>query len=113
MPIKMISKSSHTYGTRRLKAGDEFEVSGQSDARLLHALGRADMVAAKMNAKPVPPAPAPAPAPVAAKTTGRGRWLRKNLENPAEPDSPTVPRDHGLVGSVDLTGLASDNDPVA
>ena len=37
----MISLQDHLYGGKRLKSGDKFEVRGQSDARLLKALGRA------------------------------------------------------------------------
>lgn len=51
--VKMISKTAHLYGTRRLQAGDEFEVRGESDARLLLALRRAER-APKIVEKPAP-----------------------------------------------------------
>ena len=41
MRIKMVSKNTMFYGTRRLKAGDAFVVSAR-DARILAALGRAE-----------------------------------------------------------------------
>jgi hypothetical protein len=41
MSIPMISLVAHLYAGKRLKAGDKFECRGQSDARLMRALGRA------------------------------------------------------------------------
>lgn len=42
MKIEMVTKQPHLYGGKRLKAGDAFQVSGESDAKLLTALGRAE-----------------------------------------------------------------------
>jgi hypothetical protein len=39
--MKMLSLKPHLYAGRRLNTGDEFECRGQSDRRLLIALGRA------------------------------------------------------------------------
>jgi hypothetical protein len=120
MPIKMKSLKSHRYGTRHLTAGQEYEVPGESMARLHKAMKwaeRAPTVAA--------PAPAPAPEPVPQK------WRRKTPEqklaplvdtaptapvgtpNP-DPDKPVEPVEHGLVGTVrryvrrDLTPSSED-----
>ncbi len=41
--IRMIAKQPCTYGTRRMVAGDEFDASGRSDARLYSALGWAEV----------------------------------------------------------------------
>lgn len=38
---KMIAAKGFTYGTRRLQAGDLFQVNSRHDARALVALGRA------------------------------------------------------------------------
>jgi len=50
--MKMIATKTLRYGTRSLRAGDEFEASPR-DARVLQAIGKAGL--------PLPP-PAPAPA---------------------------------------------------
>lgn len=42
MPIKMISRGGHRYRNRMMTAGEEFEVAGQSDAKLMRALKWAD-----------------------------------------------------------------------
>ena len=39
--IRMMSMKDHLYAGKRLKAGDKFVCRGESDARLLRALGRA------------------------------------------------------------------------
>lgn len=41
MKIEMVALKPFTYGGKRLKPGQRFEVKGQSDARLLRALDRA------------------------------------------------------------------------
>lgn len=46
MPIKMIFKSARPYGGRRVAAGQAVTVPGQSDARLLSALGWASVAPA-------------------------------------------------------------------
>lgn len=43
MRVNMIATKDMTYGTRRLKADDEFEAT-RPNARLLEALGRARLV---------------------------------------------------------------------
>lgn len=42
MKITMITKKPHIYAGKRLALGNEFEVAGRDDARLLEALGRAE-----------------------------------------------------------------------
>jgi hypothetical protein len=42
--VNMISIKDHTYGTRRLKAGDDIENVSGPNARLLKALGRARLI---------------------------------------------------------------------
>lgn len=49
MKQKMIAKSRMTYGTRRLKAGDDFEAT-RGYARVLNAIGKASPAGA--DAKP-------------------------------------------------------------
>jgi hypothetical protein len=49
MTIQMISLAAHLYAGQRLQAGDKFTCRGESDARLLRALGRA------INYTPPPP----------------------------------------------------------
>lgn len=39
--IPMISLQAHLYAGKRLKPGDKFDARGESDARLMRALGRA------------------------------------------------------------------------
>jgi hypothetical protein len=69
--VKMISKGSHRYGTRMLRAGDEFDATGETDAKLLTALGRAER-AEMSKAAHVPEAAAPRAAKkVAAKKSTR------------------------------------------
>ena len=41
MSVLMISLKDHIYASRRLRCGAQFSARGQSDARLLVALGRA------------------------------------------------------------------------
>jgi hypothetical protein len=53
--IPMISLQAHVYAGKRLNPGDKFECRGQSDARVLRALGRAIDYTA-------PPEPVHAPA---------------------------------------------------
>jgi hypothetical protein len=60
--MKMVSLKPHVYAGKRLSVGDEFEVSGRSDARLLTAIGRA--IVAPPPA-PEPPAPPPVSRPLA------------------------------------------------
>lgn len=57
--IKMISLKPHLYASKRLVAGQQFEARGQTDARLMIALGRAEI--APVVAAPAPVAPASAP----------------------------------------------------
>jgi hypothetical protein len=54
--MKMLSLKPHVYAGRRLKTDEEFECRGQSDRRLLIALGRAKdapVVAALLKATPM------------------------------------------------------------
>lgn len=44
MGVRMIATKDMTYGTRRLKAGDEIENVSGPNSRLLAALGRARLV---------------------------------------------------------------------
>lgn len=44
MRVPMIATKDMTYGTRRLRAADEFEANDRSQSRLLAALGRARLV---------------------------------------------------------------------
>lgn len=44
-PFRMLALKPQRYGTRQLKAGDEFEVDNHRQARLLNAIKRADYVA--------------------------------------------------------------------
>lgn len=57
--MKMLSLKPHLYAGRRFNAGDEFECRGQSDRRLLMALGRAKdaapVVAALLKARELTP----------------------------------------------------------
>lgn len=101
MPIKMKTLKPHRYGTRHMTAGQEYEVPGESHARVVEEMKWAERAKAAPPEKPVPVAvPAPAPRAVAAKTP-RGRWSRAaNEDKPAEPTSPTEPRDHGPVGGL-------------
>ena len=62
--VKMVAKKSMRYGTRAMKAGEEFDVNGETDARLYEALGHADRVDGPKAPAPVIPKPA---AKVAAK----------------------------------------------
>lgn len=41
MPKKLVSRTDHDYGGRRLKPGDKFEAELEQHATLLIALGRA------------------------------------------------------------------------
>lgn len=50
--IALVSLQRHVYAGRRLKPGDEFEARGQSDARLLIALKRADFAPAVPEPEP-------------------------------------------------------------
>lgn len=70
MKKRMKATAAMTYGTRRLKAGDEF-VTTPRDARILAAIGKAKYVTREMRAvdpvvaEPEPvSAPEPYPAPV-------------------------------------------------
>lgn len=56
--MKMLSLKPHVYAGRRLKTDEEFECRGQSDRRLLIALGRAKdapVVAALLKARELTP----------------------------------------------------------
>lgn len=76
--IPMTAIKDQVYAGRRIKAGAEFEVSGQSDARLLKALGRAK------DRAPV------APTPVPVVSTPRSTYSTRMLAA-AAPDTPHVP----------------------
>jgi outer membrane biosynthesis protein TonB len=54
--IALVSLQRHVYAGRRFKPGDEFEARGQSDARLLIALKRADFAPAMQEPEPQPAA---------------------------------------------------------
>lgn len=64
--IKMKATKALKYGTRRLAAGDDFEVKRKRDAKILSGIGKAELAPAAPPA-PAPQAtpPKPAPAPVA------------------------------------------------
>jgi len=71
MSVPLRALRAFPYASRRLKAGDHFEATGESDARLLCAIGHATRHVQ------VPQAitdPVPDPAPVATK---RGKGYRK------------------------------------
>ena len=61
MSIPMVALVPLIYAGRRMAAGTEFAVRGQSDARLLLALGRADFAMAAPEAEPIPVIVAPEP----------------------------------------------------
>ncbi len=88
--VKMVAKKSMRYGTRALRAGDEFDANGETDARLYQALGHADRVEGP-KAPPPPPKPVRVVAAkkVAAKKTA-SRWsplsLRETFAPPTEDD---------------------------
>ena len=65
MKKRMKATAAMTYGTRRLKAGDEF-VTTPRDARILAAIGKAKYVTREMRAADPEPEPAPEPEPVPA-----------------------------------------------
>lgn len=58
---ELTAKSSFTYATRRLQAGDTFEASTR-DARVLIAIKKASLPDPKQAAKPEAKTPEPAPA---------------------------------------------------
>lgn len=85
MKIELVATKAHTYGTRRLTAGDEFSAVGR-DARVLVALGRATLA-------PTRPAVPPPPAPQAAPAQRRPRaYKRRDLaaQDVDPPDGPTA-----------------------
>jgi hypothetical protein len=67
MTVPMKARRSFPYAGKRLKAGDEFQARGESDARVLAAIGHAERVVAApaaasystrmMTAAPLPPVP--------------------------------------------------------
>lgn len=59
MKKRMIAAKSFRYGTRMMQAGDVFDV-GNRDARVLHAIGRANFYATR-EAAVVAPMPEPIP----------------------------------------------------
>lgn len=94
MNVKLIAKIPHTYGTRRLQAKDEYEAHGESDARLMVALGRAERApTAKVKAVPAPAPTLPTPpTPPARKTIRAPRWPARYAEptdTPAETPAET------------------------
>lgn len=60
MKIPMVTLRAHVYAGRRLNPGDRFEATGQGDASLLKAIGRAEVY----KPAPVVVAPVLAPEPV-------------------------------------------------
>ena len=72
MAIQMIALKPHRYAGKALRPGDEFFVGGNTQARLLTALGRAAIC------PPLAPDPAPAKSP---------RQRKKPAED-AAPDAP-------------------------
>ncbi len=56
MTVQMITLKAHVYANKRLTAGERFEATGQSDARLLTALGRATLAPADVPREALPPA---------------------------------------------------------
>jgi hypothetical protein len=79
---KLIATKTHTYGTRRLKAGDEFVAPG-SEARLWVALGKARYAASSLPPdKPqTPPPPVRSePEPAVAAAVERMESLRAQAE---------------------------------
>lgn len=69
MSVPMIASKAFTYAGRRLKAGDPFPARGESDARVLAAIGNA-----KRDTQVPTAITDPVPAPAASK---RGRGYRK------------------------------------
>ncbi len=56
MTVPMKARRSFPYAGKRLKAGDQFQASGESDARVLAAIGHAERVTVVAPAAPVAPA---------------------------------------------------------
>jgi hypothetical protein len=53
MTVPMKARRSFPYAGKRLKAGDEFQARGESDARVLAAIGHAERVIAAPAAPPI------------------------------------------------------------
>lgn len=81
MKVPMTALKSQVYGGRRIKPGDDFEASGQTDARVLKALGRA-----KDRAPAAPPTPAVGSPPRAAQS------YSTRMLSAAAPSAPSAPR---------------------
>ena len=62
MTIRMKALRAQIYAGARIKPGEEFDVRGERDAKLLYALGRAERVVATAPAPAQKPVPAPEPA---------------------------------------------------
>lgn len=84
-PIEMIALKPLIYAGKRRKAGEEFPVRGQNDARVLIAIGHADFAPA--DEEDLPPSPA-AGAPQAELTTATVQADPAADEAPAEAAPP-------------------------
>lgn len=82
MSVPMLASKSFVYAGRRRNPGDAFEARGESDARVLEAVGNArrDLQVPKAITDPEPPAAAPK----------RGRGYRKQALE-AQPATETSP----------------------
>ncbi len=100
MTVQMITLRAHVYQNKRLAPGTRFEATGQSDARLLAALGRATLAPVDVP-REASPAPAPAKAEErkpAAKPTAEAKaesdrlfFTRQFSEPPAAAAATTMP----------------------
>ncbi len=58
MTVSMKARRAFPYAGKRLKAGQEFQARGESDARVLSAIGHAERVVAPVIVAPAPRPPA-------------------------------------------------------
>jgi hypothetical protein len=79
MNIPMVALKPQTYAGRRVAAGAEFTVRGQSDARLLLALGRADFAMAHAAPEPEPEPVAVVAEPEAPKPKPKRQYRRRDM----------------------------------
>lgn len=57
MAIRMISKKPHVYAGKRYQAGDSYDVKGESDRRVLAAVGHADVAPVESPQPKIEPEP--------------------------------------------------------
>lgn len=85
--IAMKARTAQAYAGRRIKPGETFSVDGRGHARLLSAIGRADLIATEVPAVEAPTrVPVTQPAPVVPE----GEPLIPISEPPAEPQTENV-----------------------